>query len=128
VSLRSFNVAGSTSYRSAVTQVGWSTRKYAGSTEMENALNASTTLSLMNGRTGGSYFLNWDIARSYIIQQRWVGFYNAQCCGITFEYQQFKYSSSLNTIPEDRRFNMSFTLAGIGTFSNFFGAFGGSRY
>jgi lipopolysaccharide assembly outer membrane protein LptD (OstA) len=128
VSLRSFNVAGSTSYRSAVTQVGWSTRKYTGSTVMENTLNASTTLSLMNGRTGGSYFLNWDIARSYIIQQRWVGFYSAQCCGITFEYQQFKYPSSLNTIPEDRRFNMSFTLAGIGTFSNFFGAFGGSRY
>ena len=30
-------------------------------------------------------------------------------------------------VPQDRRFNLSFTLAGIGTFSNFFGAFGGRR-
>jgi hypothetical protein len=128
VSLRSFNVTGSTSYRQAVTNVGWSTRKYANSDQVENALNASTTLSFRNGTTGGSYFMNWDIERGYLIQQRWVGFYNAQCCGITFEYQQFKFPSSLLTIPEDRRFNMSFTLAGIGTFSNFFGAFGGTRY
>jgi hypothetical protein len=28
-------------------------------------------------------------------------------------------------VPQDRRFNLSFTLAGIGTFSNFLGAFGG---
>ena len=28
-------------------------------------------------------------------------------------------------IPKDRRFNLGFTLAGIGTFSNFFGNFGG---
>ena len=127
-SLRSFNVAGSTSYRRAVTQVGWSTRKYPNSLQVENALNASTTLTFMNGTTGGSYFMNWDIARGYMIQQRWVGFYNAQCCGIAVEYQQYKFPSSFQTIPEDRRFNLSFTLAGIGTFSNFFGAFGGSQY
>ena len=28
----------------------------------------------------------------------------------------------------DRRFNLSFTLAGIGSFSDFFGAFGGDPY
>ena len=28
-------------------------------------------------------------------------------------------------IPSDRRFNVSFVLAGVGTFSNFLGAFGG---
>jgi hypothetical protein len=27
-------------------------------------------------------------------------------------------------VPQDRRFSVSFTLAGIGTFSNFLGAFG----
>jgi len=31
-------------------------------------------------------------------------------------------------MPRDRRFNMSFTLAGVGSFSNFFGAFGGGTY
>jgi hypothetical protein len=30
-------------------------------------------------------------------------------------------------IAQDRRFNISFTLAGIGTFSNLFGAFGGQQ-
>jgi hypothetical protein len=29
-------------------------------------------------------------------------------------------------VVEDRRFNFSFTLAGIGSFSNFFGALGGA--
>ena len=29
---------------------------------------------------------------------------------------------------QDRRFNVSFTLAGIGSFSNFFGTFGGGNY
>ena len=70
--------------------------------------------------------LNWDIGRSYIIQQRWTGFYNAQCCGLDIEYQEYNFpSDSRFPIPKDRRFNLSFTLAGIGTFSNFFGAFGG---
>jgi hypothetical protein len=30
-------------------------------------------------------------------------------------------------IPQDRRFNISFTLAGIGSFSNALGAFGGQQ-
>jgi len=30
-------------------------------------------------------------------------------------------------VPKDHRFNLSFTLAGIGTFSDLFGAFGGQQ-
>ena len=30
-------------------------------------------------------------------------------------------------VPQDRRFNISFTRAGIGTFSDIFGAFGGQQ-
>jgi LPS-assembly protein len=128
-SLRSFSATGNSTYRSAQVAVGWSTRRYS-DTFRENALNASTTLSLLDGRTGGTYVLNWDIGRGYLIQQRWVGFYNAQCCGLAIEYQEYNFpsGSSRFPIPKDRRFNMSFTLAGIGTFSNFFGAFGGGRY
>ena len=33
-----------------------------------------------------------------------------------------------STLPQDRRFNLGFTLAGIGTFSNFFGNMGGRSY
>ena len=45
-----------------------------------------------------------------------------------FEYQSFNYPNNPNQflLPRDRRFNMSFTLAGVASFSNFFGAFGGS--
>jgi hypothetical protein len=41
------------------------------------------------------------------------------------EFQKFHLVSSA-PIPSDRRINISFVLAGLGTFSNFFGAFGNS--
>ena len=34
---------------------------------------------------------------------------------------------SMRLSAQDRRFNISFTLAGVGTFSNLFGAFGGQQ-
>ncbi len=127
-SVRSFSATGNSTYRAAQVALGWSTRSYS-PTFRENALNASTTLSLLNGQTGGTYLLNWDIGRGYVIQQRWVGFYSAQCCGLAIEYQEYNFPADPRfPIPKDRRFNLSFTLAGIGTFSNFFGAFGGARY
>ena len=127
--LEGINAVSSTTYRAAQTSVGWSSSRLTATTR-NNALNASTTINLMGGRTGGSYFMDWDIGRKYIIQQRWIGFYNAQCCGLAVEYQEFNFRllDPRIPIPRDRRFNLSFTLAGIGTFSNFFGAFGGSRY
>jgi hypothetical protein len=52
-------------------------------------------------------------------------FYNAQCCGIAFEYQTYNYgSSSVSPIPLDQRFFLSFTLAGLGNFSPFNGGLG----
>ena len=122
--LQGLNATGSTTYRAAQTSVGWSTSRIDAASR-NNALNASTTLQFLNGTTGGNFFLNWDIGRKYVIQQRWVGFYNAQCCGLAVEYQEYNFPSIGFPIPKDRRFNLSFTLAGIGTFSNFFGAFGG---
>jgi hypothetical protein len=63
-----------------------------------------------------------------MIQQRSTGFYNAQCCGIAVEFQRFNYGNSgyYYVIPNDRRFTISFTLAGIGTFASPMGMFGGS--
>ena len=44
-----------------------------------------------------------------LINQRYVGFYNAQCCGVQFEYQSFNYPNNPGyLLPRDRRFNMSF--------------------
>jgi hypothetical protein len=50
----------------------------------------------------------------------------AQCCGIQGEYQRFNYPAGAGLpVTTDRRLNVSFVLSGIGTFSNFLGAFGG---
>jgi hypothetical protein len=44
------------------------------------------------------------------------------------QFQKFNYGiSSGLPLPSDKRLNFSFVLAGLGTFSNFFGAFGGLR-
>jgi LPS-assembly protein len=126
LALRSLSATGSSTYRSVQLNAGWS--RQSSEFYSNNTINASATLNLLDGRTGGTYILNWDIARSYIIQQRWTGFYSAQCCGFAVEYQEYNIPSSLLLIPKDRRFNLSFTLAGIGSFSNFFGAFGGRTY
>ena len=81
------------------------------------------------GRLGASYSFNYDLRRDTFLQQRYTAYYNAQCCGVAVEYQTFDYgdSSAGRGISEDKRFNLSFTLAGIGTFSNIFGAFGGQE-
>ncbi len=59
------------------------------------------------------------------MQQRIGFFYNAQCCGVGIEYQAFNYPNrAASSCRKDRRFNISFTLAGVGSFSNILGAFG----
>ena len=61
------------------------------------------------------------------LQQRLVAYYNAQCCGFAVEYQAYDLSRlGFSPVQQDNRFNFSFTLAGIGTFANFFGALGGT--
>ena len=62
-----------------------------------------------------------------MLKQRISGFYNAQCCGIAFEYQtlQLRRRHVVYAVPSDHRFFLSFTLAGLGNFSPFNGALGG---
>lgn len=93
----------------------------------ESSMSWSTALNLLQGRARGSYALTWDIGRAAILNQSVGLSYLAQCCGIQAEFQKFKYPQARADfpIPSDRRFNVSFVLAGLGTFSNFFGAFGG---
>ena len=69
---------------------------------------------------------NYDILRSRYLQQRVLVYYNAQCCGFAAEYQSFNFEGLglRSPVSADRRFNISFTLAGLGTFANLFGAFG----
>jgi len=91
-----------------------------------NYISQSTKLQLGDGRFGGTVSFNYDLTRSTLVNHRYIGFYNAQCCGISVEYTAYNYGSGTGlTVPQNRRFNMSFTLAGVGSFSNFFGSFGG---
>jgi LPS-assembly protein len=87
--------------------------------------SGSTSLHSPNGHFTGTYALSWDLTHSTIVTQNVMATYMAQCCGLQMEFQKFHLVSSA-PIPSDRRFNVSFVLAGLGTFSNFFGAFGGN--
>jgi len=116
------------------TSVGWSHRRFIPGTvytqeSSTNFLNATTNVRRMGNRIGAFYSFNYDLKQDKFLQQRITGYYNAQCCGIAVEYQTFDYTGSFVTrsVNQDHRFNISFTLAGVGTFSNLFGAFGGTQ-
>jgi hypothetical protein len=113
---------------------GWSQRRFIPDLDGFNDprlanhfLNGSVDLRSERNRLGGTYAFNYDLRNDTFLQQRYIAYYNAQCCGLAVEYQMFNFQGAVPTIgvPQDRRFNISFTLAGIGTFSNLFGAFGG---
>ena len=91
-------------------------------------LNSNTTVKFRQNRIGAIHSVNLDILRKSVLQQRIAGFYNAQCCGFAVEFQTFNFTGlgTRSPVPQDRRFNISVTLAGLGSFSNFFGALGGT--
>ena len=114
---------------------GWSRRRYIpglpgydNENFADHYLNASANWHTRTNTLGITYSFNYDLKRDTFLQQRYLGYYNAQCCGFGVEYQTYNFANySTVAIPQDRRFNVSFTLAGIGTFSNFLGAFGGQN-
>jgi LPS-assembly protein len=116
------------------TTAEWSQRRYIPTVlgfnnpdAATNYLNAGATFRKPGNRLGGSYAFNYDLRRDNFLQQRYTAYYNSQCCGVAIEYQTYNLEGSFVSygINQDRRFNLSFTLAGVGTFSNLFGAFGG---
>ena len=91
-------------------------------------INATTTIHNPGNHLGGTYSFNYDLQNDNFRQQRIIGFYNSQCCGIASSTRPTTWvAPRSSSCPQDHRFNLSFTLAGIGTFSNFFGAFGGQQ-
>ena len=121
--VRSLSADGNVNTGLGQVSAGWS-RRVQSATYTSHDLFGTTRLNFNGGRSGGAYSFNWDIARGTLVQQRMVAFYNAQCCGFAVEYQKFNYGVGA-ALPADTRFNFSFTLAGIGSFSNFFGNMGG---
>jgi LPS-assembly protein len=111
--------------------VGWSKRAFIAENPafnnpafLDHSLNASGTAHTIDNRFGGIYSFSYDVLRKNLVQQRMSAFYNAQCCGLAFEYQTFSRGAG-SSLPEDHRFFLSFTLAGLGNFSPFNGALSG---
>lgn len=131
------NMSASGTMRNELLMVSgsWSRRRfipelpeYSDPNGATHSVSAATTLRNRTNRVGGTYSLDYDFQRSYFLQQRVQGYYNAQCCGVVLEYQTFNFQGVQGvTVPQDKRFNISFSLAGIGTFSNFLGALGGAE-
>ncbi len=86
-------------------------------------VNAGTTLRTRDNRLGGSYQVSYDVKRLTFQNQRVVAHYNSQCCGIAFDWQS--RGAQLLGFASNQTWGVSFTLAGIGSFANPLGSFGG---
>jgi hypothetical protein len=113
------------------TTVGWSQRYFiAGLPGYDDPgarshyINVDTRTRTADNRVGLNYSFNYDALNTRMLQQRVTAFYNAQCCGIAAEYQTYSAGGSSLAALSDRRFFLSFTLAGLGNFSPFSGAMG----
>src|SRR5262245_851466 len=93
------------------------------SLSQSNYVFGGTTLHWLDGRANLTSSLGLDIQHSTLQTQSVMMSYLAQCCGLQIEFQKFNYAQGI-PVSSDRRFNFGFVLAGLGTFSNFFGAFG----
>jgi lipopolysaccharide assembly outer membrane protein LptD (OstA) len=125
----SFSTGGTLSAARASANLTFSRTRPTPVTTPNSFLSGSTLMRTRNGRVTGQYILNWDLARGYVVSQSVATSYMAQCCGLQFEFQKFNYQPSTfgsPTLPADRRINLSIVLAGLGSVSNFFGAFGGN--
>jgi hypothetical protein len=134
--LRTITASGTYAWTGRLqTTFGWSKRAFieelAGfndKTRLDHYINAGTNVHTKDNQVGGAYAFNYDVLRASMLQQRLTGFYNAQCCGVAFEYQAFSFggiTSVGGVVPTDHRFFLSFTLGGLGSFSPFSGAMGG---
>jgi len=107
--------------------LNYSRRHFSRTAKPDTYFSGSTSLKSPSGHYTGTYSLSWDITHSTVVSQNILATYMAQCCGVQVDFQKFNYPSASGfPIPSDRRINFSFVLAGLGTFSNFFGAFGNS--
>ena len=131
-----FEAMGIVNATTAQISAGWSQRRFIEDlpgfddpARADHYLNASATIRSRRNRIGGNYSFNYDLRRDTFLQQRYLAYYNAQCCGFSVEYQTFNTGGGFGglAIPQDRRFNVSFSLAGIGSFSNALGALSGQQ-
>jgi hypothetical protein len=133
--VRTYSASGRLDQAIADVTASWSKRQvipglpeFADPERADHFLGATANVHDRDYRVGGTYMFNYDVLRGYFLQRRYRMFYNTQCCGVAFEMQTIDLShfSSIGFAQSDRRMSINFTLAGIGTFSNPLGSFGGS--
>jgi LPS-assembly protein len=126
--VRDLSATGRVDHPRVTVNAGWSRRLEVpglpgyGADQTSHFLNAATTLKTRSNRLGGTYAMSYDLGGSGFVSQRILGYYNSQCCGLSFTWQSV--DTPLLNVPSDQRLGLSFTLAGIGSFSNPFGSFG----
>jgi len=131
--LRTISAQGGYSSQFVQTNIGWSKNGYipelVGFNDrrfLDHYINGSSNVRTSDNKYGAQYSFQYNVLHSALTQQRVTAFYNAQCCGLAFEYQTYNYGAgSISPIPADHRFFLSFTLAGLGNFSPFNGALSG---
>jgi hypothetical protein len=111
---------------------GWSAVRFNPNNQGQNRIrpsqyfNANTNLRFQQNRYGLIHQFNWDVKTQSLLQHRIAGYYNAQCCGFSAEYQFIDFTRlATAAVPQDSRFHFSVTLGGIGNVSNIFGAMSG---
>lgn len=96
---------------------GYSDPRYA-----NHALTFSGRIKKPGGGASIAYSTALDILNDRFLQHRFGAFYNAQCCGVAVDYVVANYSHY--GLRNDKRFSLSFSLAGVGSFVNPLGVFG----
>ena len=127
------------SYGASVTATGsrgqvtaiWSKRQflpdvpgYDNPASASHALSGWSSVRTPSGRWIGNFGFQADLKQKIFIDWRTTLSYAAQCCGVSVDYQVVNVAPYNVGFKTDHRFNFSFTLAGIGTFSNPLGSFG----
>ena len=127
--MRSMTASGSMDRRAFGVTAGWSKHFVIPGLQgfnvfnAANAMNVATTVRHPEGHVGGTWSWTYDIKGASMLQQRITGFYHSQCCGLAAEFQRVGLPSVYRGVSVDQRFNFSFSLAGLGTFSNPLGSF-----
>jgi hypothetical protein len=129
--MRTISASGTLNGSLVRINAGWTKREYVPGLPgfddpqfADHFLNANTTLKDRDNHVGGTFSFNYDLHHGMFLQRRLVAYYNTQCCGVSVDYQTVDLSQLGLSIARDRRFGISFTLAGIGSFSNPMGSFG----
>jgi hypothetical protein len=131
--LRTLSANGGLALGWVVENAGWSVNRFIPgfntALSATHYLNSTTVVRKPGNAFSATYQFNYDVKGQEFLNHRLITHYNSQCCGIAVEYQKFNYGANAARIgvARDHRFNLSFTLAGIGTFSDLFGAFGGQQ-